>query len=85
MIDYENNYTIDKRFLNHGDYYAGDCRNANVARWDANNNCFVYNRTKFGQTYTETIKHPMDETNKNIDVFYPAIFLGANLPKEIDL
>lgn len=82
MFNYIKNH-IRKEYLMHGEYYAGECRNASVARWDKYNNCFVYNRTKFGLTFTETIKHPKDEINKSIDVFYPLAFLGKDLPKEI--
>lgn len=84
MIDYENNY-IAKAYLIHGEYYAGVCRNAVVARWDAHRKCFVYNRTKFGDIFTETIEHPADTTNPRADVFYPLAFLGETLPTEIEL
>lgn len=58
---------IPKIDLEHGAYYSGHCRNASVARWDANNNCFVYWRKKFGHTFKEEIRHPEDD--KHFDVF----------------
>lgn len=60
---------IAKADLIHGAYYTGHCRNATVARWNADAQHFTHWRTKFGMTFTETIKHPDDE--KNYDVFIP--------------
>ncbi len=58
---------IKKTDLIHGEYYKGTCRNATEARWDEKNQCFVYWRFKFGETFLETIKAPEDD--KNFDVF----------------
>jgi hypothetical protein len=58
---------IAKVNLEHGAYYAGRCRNASEARWDANKQRFVHWRTKFGHKYLEEICHPEDE--KHFDVF----------------
>lgn len=58
---------IAKADLEHGAYYAGRCRNANEARWNANTQRFVHWRTKFGHKYLEEICHPEDE--KHFDVF----------------
>ena len=58
---------IAKKDLEHGAYYAGRCRNANEARWNADRQCFVHWRTKFDNTFLEEIRHPEDE--KMFDVF----------------
>ncbi|WP_137926296.1 hypothetical protein [Cupriavidus sp. 2SB] len=47
--------------LQHGVYYRGRCRNASIARWHAGIQRFVHWRTKFGERYLETIRHPADE------------------------
>lgn len=60
---------ITKQQLEHGAYYAGHCRNATEARWDANRQLFFYWRYKFGQTFKEEICHPEDE--QRYDVFIP--------------
>lgn len=59
--------SLTKSELEHGAYYAGHCRNAQIARWDAERNRFIHWRTKFFETFLEEIKHPDDE--KNFDVF----------------
>lgn len=41
--------------LEHGAYYHGNCRNAHIARWNAEKQHFVHWRTKFDNVYTETI------------------------------
>ena len=58
---------IAKADLVHGAYYKGRCRNAQIARWNAETQRFVHWRTKWGHTYTEEICHPDDE--KDFDVF----------------
>lgn len=63
-------YTIGlmrKEDLVHGQYYFGLCRNAQIARWHAGVERFVHLRKKFGQSFYETIRHPVDE--RNYDVF----------------
>ena len=60
---------IQKEDLIDGAYYDGQCRNATTARWFAKENVFVYWRTKFGDRFTETIKHPADDNG--YDLFYP--------------
>lgn len=64
-MDYQPN--IAKKDLVHGQYYKGRCRNANIARWNAERGVFVHWRTKFGETFLEEIRHPEDE--KHYDVF----------------
>jgi hypothetical protein len=49
---------IAKADLEHGAYYTGSCRNASVARWDSNKQCFVHWRSKFGDRFLEEIRHP---------------------------
>lgn len=51
---------IAKADLKHGAYYAGRCRNAQVARWDANFQVFLYWRSKLGHRMRESIRHPED-------------------------
>lgn len=58
---------IAKQDLVHGAYYEGRCRNATVARWNAERECFVHWRTKFGQRFIEEIRHPEDD--QHYDVF----------------
>ena len=41
--------------LEHGAYYLGSCRNANLARWNAEKQWFVYWRQKFSEVYAEEI------------------------------
>jgi len=53
----------------HGGYYKGRCRNATVARWNAEEQCFYHWREKFGRIYIETIKYPTDEQEPWWDVF----------------
>ncbi len=52
---------IPKNKLKHGAYYRGRCRNATVARWNGEDQKFYYQRTKFGHTYVEAIKHIEDD------------------------
>lgn len=55
--------------LEHGAYYAGHCRNAKLARWDADTQQFFHWRVKFGQRFVERIRHP--EHEDRYDVFTP--------------
>ena len=50
-------------------YYSGRCRNARVAQWHADQNCFIHLREKFGAVFAEKIKHPEDENT--FDYFTP--------------
>ena len=58
---------IAKADLVHGEYYRGRCRNASIARWNAETQRFVHWRTKWHNTFTEEICHPDDE--QYFDVF----------------
>ena len=60
---------ILKNELKNGAYYKGICRNASVARWNAETGKFVHHRAKFGHTFLEEICHPEDDMK--YDVFYP--------------
>jgi hypothetical protein len=57
---------IAKADLVHGKYYHGRCRNAQIARWNAEDEQFYHWRYKFGW-FVDNIKHPEDE--KDFDVF----------------
>ncbi len=71
---------IAKQDLIHGAYYAGSCRNASEARWNADKQVFVHWRTKFNHTFLEEIKHPEDD--QLFDVFVVESIL-ENPSKEI--
>jgi hypothetical protein len=60
---------IRKSNLKDGKSYKGSCRNATVAVWHAEKNCFTYQRTKWGNTFPEDIKHPEDDDG--YDLFLP--------------
>lgn len=68
MMYYDKNF-IAKADLKHGSYYRGHCRNAMVARWNAEDGYFWHWRTKFTSKFLECIHHPDDELV--YDVFYP--------------
>lgn len=57
---------IARADLAHGAYYTGRCRNATIARWNAEDGQFYYWRYKFGW-FVDTISHPEDD--KHFDVF----------------
>ena len=63
------NGLIGKADLVDGALYVGWCRNAGLARWHADTQRFVYQRTKFGSTFEETIVHPEDD--EGFDIFVP--------------
>jgi len=58
---------LPKCLLQHGHYYVGRCRNAAVARWNANQQCFYHWRQKFDRICIQKLKHPVDELG--FDVF----------------
>jgi hypothetical protein len=55
--------------LRHGEIYKGRCRNATIARWNGEEQCFYHWREKFGRIYIETIRYPTDEKEPWWDVF----------------
>ncbi len=76
---------IKKEDLKHGHYYRGRCRNASVARWNAERQCFVHWRTKFGSTFLEEIKCPEDEQYYDVFVTYEDLTEAHQTVKEIPL
>ena len=64
---------IKKDDLIDGIYYQGLCRNADVAKWDAKNNCFWYIRDRDRRPYKEKINHLADDNGW--DLFVPFIKL----------
>lgn len=60
---------IPKKDLIDGKTYYGKCRNADQAIWHADKNVFVYKRHKFGDTFSEEIKHFEDDNG--YDLFVP--------------
>lgn len=62
---------ILKKDLIGGADYLGSCRNALVAKWDADNGCFWYIREKFGKFFIEKINHPEDDNG--FDLFIPTL------------
>ena len=63
---------IPKKDLKDGCTYYGDCRNAEVAVWNASENVFYYKRHKFGYSYDETIRHFEDDDEQDKkDLFVP--------------
>ncbi len=52
-----------------GGYYFGQCRNADVARWHADKQVFIYWRHKFGDVFEEDINH--FEMDNGYDLFVP--------------
>ena len=82
-----NNYyvplMIPARFLIGGNYYAGTCRNANIARWNAETQLFTHWREKHGHKFTETIEYWLPEGR--YDGFVPLFNLGSDAPQPITL
>lgn len=60
---------IPKEKLRHGIYYRGKCRANDVARWNAERDCFLVWSFSCGTWCLETIHHPNDE--ERYDVFTP--------------
>jgi hypothetical protein len=68
--------------LEHGAYYHGHCRNATIARWNAEKQYFVYMREKFRTVFPESIKYWVE--GHHFDEFQPFGKL-ENPPFEIPL
>ena len=66
---------LPKDKLTHGHYYKGRCRNATIARWNADEQCFYHWREKMGRIFIETIRYPTDESEPWWDVFDVAVEL----------
>jgi uncharacterized protein (DUF433 family) len=60
---------LPKDQLRHGAIYKGRCRNATIARWNGDEQCFYHWREKFGEVFIETIKYPTGEQEPWWDVF----------------
>ena len=74
-------YAIPRLFLVYGNYYAGRCRNACIARWDAQAGLFYHWRDKFGRKFIESIEY-WDPAGR-FDQFIPVFDIGAGLPEAI--
>jgi uncharacterized protein (DUF433 family) len=61
---------LAKDQLKHGRYYKGRCRNATIARWNANEQCFYHWRKPFDRIFLDTIKYPTDEVELFWDTFW---------------
>lgn len=59
---------IPKERLRDGAYYRGRCRNAEEARWNGKEQQFYHWRTKFGDTFIETIRAPEDDAHYDVFV-----------------
>ena len=68
---------VSKADLEHGAYYIGECRNASMARWNAERQLFFHWRSKFGHRFVETIKAPEDE-------LYWDVFVAREKLEKID-
>ena len=55
-------------FVN-GAYYFGECRNAQIARYNAATDRFIYWRQKFGSVFAEDIHHAGNDDG--FDLFEP--------------
>ncbi len=72
---------IKKCDLLDGEYYAGECRNTTIARWDSSRGVFVYLRYKFGTSYAESINHPEDDDGA--DLFTPEHICNPAIYQEV--
>ena len=54
-------HKIPKKDLVDGAYYAGHCRNANVARWNEGEEMFYHWQREMGFDFVERIRHIDDE------------------------
>jgi uncharacterized protein (DUF433 family) len=68
--DYTGRSILPKALLKHGAYYKGRCRNATIARRNAEEERFYHWREKFGRIYIETIMYPTDENEPWWDIFF---------------
>lgn len=60
---------LAKDELKHGQYYKGRCRNATIARWNSEEQCFYHWREKMGHIFIQIIRYPTDELEPWWDVF----------------
>lgn len=66
---YKNRTFIPMKELEDGCFYKGICRNATVAKWNEEEQKFIYLRSKFGSKFLEDIK-PI-ELDDGFDLFIP--------------
>lgn len=59
---------IPKDALIDGAYYKGRCRNAEIARWNGQEQIFYHWRTKWGSRFIEKIHCPEDESHYDVFV-----------------
>lgn len=78
MRDYTSK--IPKAELVHGAYYVGRCRNATIARWNAETQQFYHWRTKFGMKFVETIKAPEDDQVFDVFIAEEICFGAEEIP-----
>lgn len=71
-MDPEKVSPIYKKDLIIGGIYLGECRNSDSAIW--NGKTFTYQRSKFGDTFMESINHFEDDDG--YDVFVPFILMS---------
>lgn len=71
---------IAKCNLEHGAYYRGHCRNAEVARWNAELGKFIHWRQKFGHRFLEEICHPEDDQRYDVFVVEEKIDAKEEIP-----
>lgn len=57
---------LRKTELHHGYYYRGTCRNAEVARWHAGAQRFMYMHRDCGFWLSDAIPHVEDETRYDV-------------------
>lgn len=57
---------LRKTELEHGRYYRGTCRNAQVARWHAGAQKFVYMYREYGVLTVDAIRHAADEARYDV-------------------
>ena len=75
---------MPKKDLEHGAYYIGNCRNANIARWNAKTEQFYYWKYKYGTYFIETIKHPEDDDMYDVFVVEKKIEDIRDVSAELD-
>ena len=75
---------IAKQDLVHGEYYTGRCRNATVARWNAETQLFYHWRHKFGIKFVDEIKCPEDEPEYDVFVTHAVADAYETIPFPVD-
>jgi hypothetical protein len=81
-MGFEEAMSLEKKDLEDQEYYLGLCRNAEVALWDAKNNCFWYMKDEYSVHFKESIKYLTDENY--YDVFVPFEKVPKNKVDSVD-